>query len=65
MSTLFKDIAPAHKDRRGGYTRIVKLDQRQGDAAQRAIMEWVDTVITAPAPAEAAPAAAAQPEEKK
>jgi large subunit ribosomal protein L17 len=64
---LFKDIAPTFKDRHGGYTRIVKLEQRPGDAAQRAILEWVDDVISAgpgPEPA-AAPAAGAVPEEKK
>lgn len=48
---LFKEIAPAFKDRQSGFTRIIKLEQRQGDAAQKAILEWVDTVIpTAPAP---------------
>ena len=60
---LFKEIAPAFKDRRSGYTRIVKLGQRQGDASQSAILEWVDTV--APAAAPAAPAPEAKAEEKK
>ncbi len=46
---LFEDIAPNFKDRPGGYTRIVKLHQRRGDAAQTAILEWVDTVFE-PAP---------------
>src|ERR1700685_1217739 len=35
---LFNDIAPTQKERRGGYTRIVKLHQRQGDASQLAIL---------------------------
>ncbi|MEI6193484.1 MAG: 50S ribosomal protein L17 [Verrucomicrobiota bacterium] len=61
---LFKDIAPAFKDRKGGYTRIIKMNQRNGDAAQRAILEWVDFVAEASA-AEAAPAAETKPEDKK
>ena len=60
---LFDEIAPAFKERNGGYTRIVKKEQRQGDAAQRAILEWVD--FTAPTPAEAAPAEATKPAEEK
>jgi large subunit ribosomal protein L17 len=47
---LFKEIAPAFKDRNGGYTRIIKMNQRNGDAAQRAILEWVDEIASAPAP---------------
>jgi len=57
---LFKEIAPAFKERNGGYTRIVRMNQRNGDAAQRAILEWVDF-----APAEPAPATEAKPEETK
>lgn len=44
VKVLFKEIAPSHKDRRGGYTRIVKLGQRPGDSAELAILEWVDVV---------------------
>ena len=62
---LFKDIAPAFKDRKGGYTRIIRMNQRNGDAAQRAILEWVDFVAETPAAAEAAPAAETKPEDKK
>jgi large subunit ribosomal protein L17 len=62
---LFDEIAPAFKERHGGYTRIVKMNQRQGDAAQRAILEWVDYTAPAPAPAEVAPAGEAKPAEPK
>jgi large subunit ribosomal protein L17 len=58
---LFKEIAPVYKDRNGGYTRIIKLGQRNGDAAQKAILEWVDFTPAA----EAAPAPEAKVEEKK
>ena len=60
---LFKEIAPVYKDRKGGYTRIIRMENRVGDAAQRAILEWVD--FTPAAPVEAAPAAEAKADDKK
>src|SRR6266487_1609902 len=64
VKILFNEIAPAQKERHGGYTRIVRLDQRQGDAAQRAILEWVDLALPAPeTAAEAEPADVAKPDE--
>jgi large subunit ribosomal protein L17 len=44
---LFDELAPGFKDRRGGYTRIIKLGARQGDAGQKAILEWVEGVVAA------------------
>lgn len=50
---LFTELAPVFKERRGGYTRIIRMNERQGDAAQLAILEWVDAAVeAAPAPDE-------------
>ena len=38
---LFSEIAPKYADRNGGYTRIVKIGQRRGDAAMEVLLELV------------------------
>lgn len=54
---LFDLIAPQYKERAGGYTRIVKLGQRQGDSAQLAIIELVEgSEVVAATPATTAQA---------
>ena len=39
---ILSDIAPRFANRNGGYTRLLKLDRRAGDAAQQVVFEWVE-----------------------
>ncbi len=50
VTKLFKEVAPGFKDRKGGYTRIIKLGPRQSDSAPIAFLEWVDYVLEVEAP---------------
>ena len=45
VKKLFTVIAPRSADRKGGYTRIIKLGLRASDSAPLALIEWVDAPL--------------------
>ena len=42
VAKLFAEIAPKYSNRDGGYTRIIKLGRRLGDAAEMCLLQWVE-----------------------
>lgn len=65
VAKLFSDLAARFKDRQGGYTRVLKLGFRQGDAAPMALIEYVDYDPTKKAKAKAEKAEAKEANAKK
>ncbi len=42
VSKIFDELAPKYQEREGGYTRIIKLGQRRGDAANMCVLQFVE-----------------------
>jgi len=59
VKKLFAEVAPASKDRQGGYCRITKLGARMSDSAPMAFIEWVDRPAKSDESADETPAAEA------
>ena len=47
---LIHDIAPAYADRHGGYTRLIKLNNRKNDNARVSLIEFIDLALDVTAP---------------
>lgn len=65
VKLLFDQIAPGYEGRNGGYTRILKLGKRRGDAAEMCILQLVEANEVKPAEVEAPKAEKAAEEAPK
>ena len=54
VKKLFDEVAPGYADRQGGYTSIIKLGKRQGDACEMCILKLVAAAVKTAEPVEAA-----------
>ncbi len=61
VARLFSEIGPRFKDRNGGYTRIVKVGRRRGDAAPLSVIELIPAVGEPEAEAAAPDETASEP----
>lgn len=46
VQKIFDELGPRYADRPGGYTRLLRLGRRKGDAAEAVILELVDSPVT-------------------
>jgi large subunit ribosomal protein L17 len=65
VEKLFAELGKQHGDRNGGYTRIVRIGRRMGDAAEIAILEWTGTVTATPEPEKGGKTEEPKPQEAK
>lgn len=65
VTQLFDEVAPVFKDRKGGYTRIIRIGQRPSDGAEMVYLEWINFVPAVKKEVKPAAAPAAEKKEDK